>query len=260
MADYIIVSPLGMVDQGDFYLAEAPARLGPGVDRVALKVVPATEDFERIVREVSTFARIEDPHLLRLVGAGQHEEHFFFATEWCERGPIDLLDLAPAEVRRAVAQAARGAQALHAVNVVHRNIRPRNVYVRADGSAVLADLSLVQSDHEDATDLVSTSALGFLDPALLTSDEIGVASDLFSLGATLHWLSTREHLYPQIDPTRPLMSVRSILRNPPNVRRDLCDPAVADLVAACVDPDVSRRPPSAAAFADRLDAIGDDRS
>lgn len=245
VADYRVVASLGVGDQGEFFLAEPPERLGLASDRVVLKVVPATGNFARLVLEIETFSRVRHRHLMHLHGAGQHEDLFFFSMEWCEQGPVDLLDLDVATRLRAVAEAADGAQALHDAGLVHRNVRPRNLYLRADGSAVLADLSLVIVGGAGMSDLSSPNALGFLDPALLTADHADPATDVFSLGATAHHLATGVHLWPGIDPGQTLMAVRRVLREAPTVHRDACPPGVADLVTASLDPDPTARPTAA---------------
>ena len=254
VADYRITTSLGVGDQGEFFVAEAPARLGLPMTEVVLKIVPATGNFTRLVQEIETFSRVQHPNLMRLLGAGQHEDLFFFSMEWCEQGPVDLLELDVAGRLRAVAEAALGAQAFHDAGLVHRNVRPRNIYLRADGSAVLADLSLVLVGGTEMTDLSSPNALGFLDPALLTVDLATPASDVFSLGATAHHLATGTHLWPGLDPAQTLMAVRRVLREVPVVASADLPAGVADLVTACLDPDPAARP-TAAEFADRLRAL-----
>ena len=252
IAGFQVVRDLGVGDQGRFYLCAPSGEIGSA--EVVLKVVPADENFARLIQEVETFSRVHHPHLMRLHGAGQHESDFWFSMEWCEQGPIDLLDLDVPTRLRAVAEAARGAQALHDAGLVHRNVRPRNVYLRADGSAVLADLSLVLVGGNEMTDLSSPNALGFLDPELLTAEHADPATDVFSLGATAHHLATGIHLWPGIDPGQPLMAVRRVLREQPVVLGDACPPGVGGLVRASIDPDPSARP-TAAEFADRLDGL-----
>jgi len=254
VAEFTITTSLGVGDQGEFFVAETASPVEGSTTTVVLKVVPATGNFTRLVQEIETFSRVRHPHLMRLFGAGQHEDLFWFSMEWCEQGPVDLLDLAGSERLRAVADAAEGAQALHDAGIVHRNVRPRNVYLRADGTAVLADLSLVLVGGTEMTDLSSPNALGYLDPVLLTADHAGPATDVFSLAATAHHLVTGTHLWPGIDPTQVLMSVRRVLREAPMVRRDACPSGVADLVAAGIDPDPTTRP-TAAEFGTRLRAL-----
>lgn len=254
VADFRITASLGVGDQGEFFVAEAAAPVDGSTTTVVLKVVPASGNFARLVQEIETFSRVRHPHLMRLYGAGQHEHLFWFSMEWCEQGPVDLLDLTGPERLRAVAEAADGAQALHDAAIVHRNVRPRNVYLRGDGSAVLADLSLVLVGGAEMTDLSSPNALGYLDPVLLTADDAGPATDVFSLAATAHHLATGTHLWPGIDPAQVLMSVRRVLREAPVVDRGACPPGLADLVTAGIDPDPTARP-SAAEFGARLRAL-----
>jgi serine/threonine protein kinase len=254
VADFRITDSLGVGDQGEFFVAEALGPIDAPTTTVVLKIVPAAGNFARLVQEIETFSRVRHPNLMRLYGAGQHQDLFYFSMEWCEQGPVDLLDLDVPARLRAVADAAHGAQALHDAGIVHRNVRPRNIYLRADGSAVLADLSLVLVGGAEMTDLSSPNALGYLDPVLLTADDAGSATDVFSLAATAHHLATGTHLWPGIDPAQVLMAVRRVLREAPEVDRAHCPAGLADLVAAGIDPDPNARP-TAAELGTRLRAL-----
>jgi serine/threonine protein kinase len=258
VADYEIVRPLAAGGHGRFFLAVPPGRLGLATDRVVVKVVAGGDEtaFRRFTRELRLYARVSHPHLVKLFDAGQSEDSFFYSMEWCEEG--SLADSRPPErpaQRLAVSQAARAAHALHETGIAHRDIRPSNILRRADGSAALSDLGLAQLGTGSVTSMAPTASLGFNDPSQLLGEPASRATDIFSLGATLHWVLTGTHLFPNLDPNDAMLAVRTVLRHPPHVQRERLSPDEADLIAASVDRNIDARPPTADAFADLLDAI-----
>ena len=83
-----------------------------------------------------------------------------------------------------------GLEAVHKLNFLHRDIKPDNIYIRADGSPVLLDFGAarrVSSDH-DMTNIVSPGFAPF--EQYHSKGNQGPWTDLYSLGAVLYWLTT----------------------------------------------------------------------
>lgn len=257
VADYTITGSIGDGAHGSFFLAAPPARLGDVGTQVVLKLVAGGDGdaFRRFTRELRLFNRVQHPGLVRLFDAGQHEDWFFYSMEWCPGGTLAAPVVALDNVgkTRAVAQAARAVHALHEQGIAHRDVRPGNVMLRTEHptevEACLADLGLAQLGGGSVTSMAPLASIGFIDPALLLGENAGRATDIYSLGAVLHWTLTGQHLHPVETGGDAMLAVRAILRSAPNVRRDLLTGAEADLIAACVDRDVARRPATAAEVA-----------
>lgn len=258
IADYTGIVPLGTGHHGRFFLADPPARLGL-TGGVVVKVVPGGDEtaFRRFTRELRLFARVQSPYVMRLFDAGQHEDSFFYSMEYCAGGNlVDASSLDRAAKHRAVAQAAQAVHALHEAGIAHRDVRPGNILLRGDGTAVLADLGLAQLGTGSVTSMAPMGSLGFQDPALLLGESASRATDIYSLGATLHHVLTGQHLFPKLDPNDPMMAVRTVLRDAPHLRRELLTPDEADLIAACIDKRHDVRPATALEFAHLVDALG----
>lgn len=260
LGDYTIIRPFSEGGHGRFYLADPPARLGLS-DPVVIKVVTGAQDtgFRRFTRELKLFARVDSRHLVTLYDAGQHEDHFFYSMEWCQGGTLaaPASELTRADTLRAVADAARAAHDLHEAGIAHRDLRPGNVLLRGDGSACLGDLGLAQFGSGSVTSMAPMASIGFVDPKLITGDSASRASDIYSLGAILHWALTGKHIHPGIDGADPMMAVRSVLRQPPHIERDLLSVDEADLILACTSANVEQRPTTALEVANLIESLPD---
>ncbi|MBA9007077.1 MULTISPECIES: serine/threonine-protein kinase [Thermomonospora] len=257
IADYDFIRSLGKGNHGEFFLAYRPERLPVEDEYVAVKVVGGTgEDaFRRATRELKAFAAVRSPHLVTLYDAGQQAGIFYYSMEYLPGGslasPAGPRDRA--DYHRALACAARAAQALHDAGIVHRDINPSNVLLTEDGGK-LADLGLAQvlAPGVTITGMGALPSVEFTDPAVLRGEPATTAVDVWSLGAVLHWFAAGTGIYGGLPVHDPLLTLRKVLSNAPTVSEDL-PPKVADLVRSCLG-DPSTRP-TAAQFAERLETL-----
>lgn len=259
IADYEFIRPLGESNYGNNYLAKAPARLGIDADRVVVKVIagPTSDDaFRRATRELKHFSVADSDRLVAVYDAGRHGGAFYYAMEYLPMGSLEQ-PAEPIDATRAVAavrDAALAAHALHERGIAHRDIKPANILLAEDGGR-LADLGLSQllSPGMVMTGL-GQIGLEYTDPAIMLGAAASRASDIWSLGACLHFALTGRGVYGDLQDTEPLLLVRSILASQPTVSPDLPDPA-ADLVRDCLASDVTARPRTAAEVAERMSGI-----
>jgi eukaryotic-like serine/threonine-protein kinase len=257
IADYHFVRSLGAGNHGSYYLAEKPARLPVSDAQVVVKVMSgrtSDETFRRATKELKAFAAVQSPYLVRLFDAGQESGVFFYAMEHLPLGSLaePAKPLSQAEVRRAVAHAAMAAHALHEAGLVHRDIQPANVLLHADG-AKLSDLGLAQVIQPGVTmtGMGAVASVEYVDPALLQGGRASAATDIWSLGITLHRALTGKGVYGELPDSDPLLALRRVLSSKPELEPEL-DLPTADLVRACLDPDPASRPRTAAEVAERL--------
>lgn len=261
IADYHFLRPLGEGSHGSFYLAEAPPRLGlDGGAQVGVKVMAGRtneDSFRRATRELRAFAAAPSPYLVTLLDAGQQDGVFFYSMEYCPLGSLatPARPLSRGDIVRAVAQAARGAHALHEAGLVHRGIKPANVLLHENG-AKLSDLGLVQAllPGQTVTGLGPVGAVEYIDPAVLLGAPGSRASDIWSLGVTLHRVLTGEGVYGELPDDEPLVAVRKVLGSSPQLHASL-SPDDAALVSRCLAPDPADRPRDAQSLAQELEAL-----
>jgi eukaryotic-like serine/threonine-protein kinase len=260
VADYQLTDLLGEGNHGQFFLAVPPPRLAASTPRVAVKVLFATctEDaLRRTGRELRAFASASSPYLVRLLDAGQDGDRFYYAMDYFPLGSLAVPSrpLSRAEVLRAVEHAARAAHALHEVGVVHRGIKPENILLTDDG-AQLSDLGLAQSltPGQTVTAMGPIGSVEYMDPGLLRGDRGSRASDVWSIGITLHRALTGEGVYGPLPANDPLLSVRKVLATRPALSERL-SPAEREVVAACLEPEPERRPATADELARHVEAL-----
>ncbi|MGH8905510.1 MAG: serine/threonine-protein kinase [Egibacteraceae bacterium] len=264
IADYQFVRFLGEGNHGAFYLAKPPARIRVEAAHVAVKVLTGSvydDALRRLTRELQVFAAVRSPYLVTLLDAGQEGATCFYATEYYPDGSLGGpgRPLTRAEVCRAVACAARGAHALHEAGIVHRDVKPENILLTPDG-ARLSDVGLAQilSPGQTVTGMGPIESVEYMDPAIIRGDRASRATDIWALGATLHRVLTGKSLYGQLPHAGdPILLLRHILKNPPQLDEPNLSADEAKLIAACTAPDPARRLRTAADVAERLESIAD---
>jgi diguanylate cyclase (GGDEF)-like protein len=201
----------------------------------------------------------EHPHrcLLDVYGCGVHDSLPYVVMELAEGGDATHLvgKLAPERFRQVICDLLDGLEHLHRRGLVHRDLKPGNllVYETPEGPALrIADLGLSVPIDAVAAGLAGTP--GYLAPEFLDGAPPSVVTDLFALGACLFELATGVPAFPQVDAVGAMRAAR---------RRSVCGVRgggvnlpddVADLIERLLDPNPARRPHSAAAAREVLDA------
>ena len=266
IADYEFIRTLGSGTSGEFFLAGTPARLRLPEEHVAVKVhLGATneETYRRAIDELRTLAGVRSPHLVQLIEAGHERDELYYVCEYLALGSLasPARPVGRTEVLAAIADAARGAHALHEAGVAHQAVKPSNVLL-TDGGGKLGDpgLATIINPGQTTSGVGPTSAVEFLDPAIIRGDGATRWSDIYSLGTTIHRALTGVGIYGELPDQDPLAVLRTVLSAEPSVSETL-SPALADLVRRCVAPDPADRPATADEVATQLDQLaGDDQA
>ena len=152
---------------------------------------------ERFERELRLAEGLRHPGLCRVLAWGEHAGQPFLVMSLVEGRTLaaEIADgsLTPTAVTRRVAvlmQVARALHCMHRSGLVHRDAKPSNVIVRADGSAVLMDLGLAFAEDEGHTLTASNVLPGspaYFAPELVQGSSRGsIGSDVYAVGVMLH--------------------------------------------------------------------------
>jgi hypothetical protein len=214
---YVVERMLGQGGMGAVYLARSPDAGHPIALKVMLPRVEVDEAAAEIfLREIEVTRALRHPNIVALLDFGKHDDRFYFALEYCPGGNAETLLRRsggrlglPAVVRLAVG-AIEGLAAAHAAGFVHRDIKPDNVLLAADGSAKLADFGLAKSFQQAGlSGMTATGAVAgtfyFMPREQLTSFRlVRPVSDVWSMAATLYYLLTGEYARDFSSPRDPL--------------------------------------------------------
>ena len=193
---YQVERPLGAGAMGTVVLARDTV-LGR---RVAIKALAphlaADHDFrERFLREARLSARLCHPNVVQIFDAGGGDEDDpFLVMEYVEGVTVadrvvrDRPFSADEVVALALDLSAGLAQA-HALGIVHRDVKPHNVLLTADGLAKLTDFGIARALEDGGFTEIGT-VLGtapFMAPEQAAGHPVGPAADIFALGAVLRY-------------------------------------------------------------------------
>jgi serine/threonine protein kinase len=213
----------------------------------------------RLAREARAAAEVDHPNLARVLEVGEADGRFYLAVCYVDgrslaerlraEGPLALGGLL-----RLAAEVGAGLDALHERGLVHRDVKPANIMLAADGSAILGDFGLAKGLAYTVLTKPGQvlGTLDYLAPELIRGEPAGPPSDLYALGCVIF----------ECMAGAPPFAGRGILRigmahleeepgDPGSARADL-PPAMSWTVRQALAKDRRRRPPSATAFARML--------
>jgi serine/threonine-protein kinase len=249
---------LGEGATGRVYLASTD-----GGDQVALKLLRADLSANstwaaRFAHEARAAATVESRHLVPILESGQDGGWQYLAAVFVSGGSLaDQLDGGPTSVGMAVRvgrHVAAGLDALHAAGLVHRDVKPSNILLATDGTALLTDFGLAKGPAYTALTMPGQlmGTVDYLAPELIRGGEASRASDLYALGCVMHECLAGS---PPFAGAGVLGVARAHLEKAPpdlaELRSDL-PPSLPGAVRMALEKDPARRPPTATAFATML--------
>jgi len=240
---YTLLTRLGEGGMGVVHLARRP-----GEERVALKVlrphiVGDDEIRARLAREVSSLSRVRSRWVAEIVDSDPWGDIPYVATRYVpglslqelvqEEGPIEGPDL-----RWFARGLAEGIATVHAVGVLHRDVKPSNVLMEGR-NPILIDFGLARV--ADDPKLTHTGWLlgtpGYLAPEILHGDDASEASDIHSWAATVTYAGTGRPPFGRGPAIAIMDRVRRGQHDLSGLPGDL-----RQVVDAALDPDPTRRP------------------
>ncbi|KAF0117048.1 MAG: protein serine/threonine phosphatase [Rhodospirillaceae bacterium] len=205
---------------------------------------------ERFARKEWAGLKMRHPNVVRVISQPPgRRSACYYVLEFLE-GQTLTATLAmdrptPEQVANWLRQAARGVLALHRRGLVHRDIKPDNLFLCREGRVVVVDFGTVRIEglppiaaHQPGRQVVGGTP-GFMAPELYAGERGTPASDIFALGVTGYWLLTGHMPYgtpeppltPRFDPP-PLLT---------ELRADI-PPTLAAALERCLSPTITARP------------------
>jgi serine/threonine-protein kinase len=204
------------------------------------------EYVERFRREAQAIARLSHPNIVTVIDRGDHEGRQYIVFEHVagENLKEAVQRLGPLPVGRALAiahQAARGLAFAHQHGVVHRDVKPHNVLIDAEGTAKVTDFGIARSAEREDGITETGTVLGtsdYLAPEQAAGQRVDACSDQYSLGALLYELLAGDVPYPA--PNVVTAAMRHLNDPVPSVRA--VRPEISPRVDAVVRRAMAKRP------------------
>lgn len=265
LGPYRVTGVLGQGGMGIVFAAEDVQLQRP----VALKVLrPGSDDDGtgriRFLREARATAALKSDHVVTIYQVGEENEVPYLAMEFLHGEPLDRrLEHEPpltlGEVLRIGREMALGLEAAHARGLVHRDVKPGNVWLEAPtGPVKLLDFGLAWAPKEDLRLTQSGFVVGtprYMAPEQARGTPVDARGDLFSLGCVLYRMCTGQLPF-QGETTMALLTALAVDMPPPMTALNPRLPKpLSELVAHLLAKEPAHRPRSAREVAERIQAI-----
>jgi len=242
--------PARMIGEfGDYELLEEIGRGGQGVvfrawqkslnRTVAVKIIGVGQSatdrhLKRFRREAEAAAKLNHPGIVPIYEVGERDGTYYFSMRFVDGEHLDeIVSRGPTSVRKAaelIAKVARTVHYAHEHGILHRDIKPGNILLDADGEPHLTDFGLARLVEYGSTVTASLEVMGtpsYMAPEQAVGNNAGVnrATDVYGLGAVLYELLTGHapfeggttyetiHLLLDSEPRQPRLWNRNIDRD-----------------------------------------------
>ena len=200
---------------------------------------------------------LSGPHVPKFIARGDFTEQPYIVMERIEGVSLrPKLDEAPLPLDEVIEVGSRVAVALHELHkqrLVHLDVKPSNIMMRPDGTAVLVDFGLSRHDHlPDLLDEEFTLPMGtgpYMSPEQVQFVRNDPRSDIFALGVMLYHFTTGARPFGSPDSVRGLRRRLYTDPVPPRILRKDCPDWLQEVILKCLEVDLAQRWQSAAQLA-----------
>ncbi len=258
-ARYRLLRRIGSGGMADVWLAEDTHLQR----QVALKVLHRRfaqdrEFVERFRREAEAAAGLQHPNIVAVYDRGDVDGTYYIAMQLLEGHSLkELIDagLSPEQAVGLVRQVLEAAGFAHRHGVVHRDLKPQNVIVDAEGKATVTDFGIARAGASEITQTGSVMGTPhYLSPEQAQGMEVTAVSDLYSIGVILYEaLAGRVPFEADSAVAIAMKQVSQAPQRPSSINPQV-SPALDAVVMRALEKDPGQRFQSAEAFIAALDA------
>jgi eukaryotic-like serine/threonine-protein kinase len=220
------------------------------------------DQIERFRREARSVARLNHPHVVTVIDAGEDDGTPYIVFEYIAGETLKDrirrlgMELPITDALAYAIEIARALEAAHAELLVHRDVKPQNVLLDHEGTAKVTDFGIARSLEGDHGLTLAGRVLGTTDyvaPEQALGQEVTGQSDIYSLGIVLYEMLTGEVPYKADAPVAVAMKhVREPMPDVRRARREV-SAVTASIVDRATSKETKNRYPTIAAMLDDLE-------
>jgi eukaryotic-like serine/threonine-protein kinase len=242
LGKYRIIEPLGSGGFGTVYLAE-----DTWIDkRVAIKV-PHRQglDFGELLREPRLLASLNHPNIVTVITAEKQDNVFFIVMEYVPGETLETIIVQRGALELPLAldytcQIANAVEHAHKQGVIHRDLRPANVFVTEKGLLKVGDFGTSRFLEIAAHGTTVIGSPPYMPPEQFEGRAV-FASDLYSLGVTMYQMLTGSLPYDTPTPSDLERLRRGELVSSARLRNPAIPKAIDDVILRALSPEVGAR-------------------
>ena len=212
VSHYRITEKLGRGGMGVVYKAEdTRLRRSVAIKFLSDDLSRDRNAVERFQREARAASGLNHPHICAVYDIGEHAGQHFIVMELLEGAPLDQTiggkSLANDRLVDLALQIADALETAHAKGIVHRDIKPGNIFITDRGQAKLLDFGLAKGQSAEPAAAGETTlehltsagevlgTIAYMSPEQVRGEPLDSRTDLFSLGAVLYEMATGRHAF-----------------------------------------------------------------
>ncbi len=263
LGPYRIVGKLGRGGMGTVYEGVHQETGEPAAVKLLSAALAQEEGFRsRFEIEIETLRKLNHPNIVRLFGFGQQEGHLFYSMELVDGNSLEEelrrgRQFDWREVTRIAIEICRALRHAHDRGIIHRDIKPGNLLMTADGHVKLSDFGIARlfgnTRLTGAGNVLGTAE--YMAPEQAEGRPVDTRADLYSLGALMYALLARRPVFR--GKSLPDMLHKQRFEQPEPVRKYAPDTPVEleQIIAQLLDKEPGKRIPNPDILARRLEAM-----
>ena len=202
ISGYAVLRKIGSGGMSTVYLATRESDHALTVLKLLNADLSRENEFlRRFIREYGILSKLSSPHIVKIFDQGYTDQHVYIAMEYFDgddlKARIDR-GIPPEEAIVLMIQMAKGLQAIHAAEVIHRDLKPQNIMFRADDSLAILDFGIAKIVSEETQLTEHGQVFGtpyYMSPEQGTGKILDARSDLYSLGVIFYEMLTGKRMY-----------------------------------------------------------------
>ncbi len=202
ISGYVVRYKIGAGGMSSVYLAERePDRALTVLKLLNVDLSRENEFLRRFIREYGILSKLSSPQVVKIFDQGYTDYPVYIAMEYFAGGDLNTrIDrgIEPDEAVQLLSEIAKGLQAIHAADVVHRDLKPQNIMFRGDGSLGILDFGIAKIASEETQLTEHGQVFGtpyYMSPEQGTGKILDARSDLYSAGVIFYEMLTGKRLY-----------------------------------------------------------------